>query len=58
MDYSQTDFSKFGAGYFPGHIGIEVISVAKNVAAARMEIKNYHFAPNGYLHAGSICYSG
>ena len=54
MNYTQTDFFKLGADYFPGFIGIEVLQVAKSFAAARMEIKNYHFAPNGYLHAGSI----
>ena len=54
MNYKQTDFSKFGADCFPGFVGIEVLQVEKNFAIARMEIKNFHFAPNGYLHAGSI----
>ena len=54
MNYKQTDFSKFGADCFPGFVGIEVLQVEKNFAKARMEIKNFHFAPNGYLHAGSI----
>src|SRR5450432_3016734 len=54
MNYKQTDFSKFGADRFPGFVGIEVLQVEKNFAIARMEIKNFHFAPNDYLHAGSI----
>src|SRR6476659_3867384 len=54
MDYNQTDFSKFGADCFPGFVGIEVIEVTKSIAVARMEIKKVHFAPNGYLHAGSV----
>jgi 1,4-dihydroxy-2-naphthoyl-CoA hydrolase len=54
MNYKQADFSKFGADCFPGFVGIEVVQVEKNFATARMEIKNFHFAPNGYLHAGSI----
>ena len=54
MKYRQTDFSKFGADCFPGFVGIEVLVVEKNFAVARLEIKNFHFAPNGYLHAGSI----
>lgn len=54
MDYKQTDFSKFGADCFPGLVGIEVIQVTTNFASARMEVKKSHFAPNGYLHAGSI----
>ena len=54
MNYDQTDFYKLGTDYFPCFVGIEVLQVKKNFAAARMEIKNFHFAPNGYLHAGSI----
>jgi 1,4-dihydroxy-2-naphthoyl-CoA hydrolase len=54
MNYKHTDFSKLGADYFPGYVGIEVLQVEKKFAVARMEIKKFHFAPNGYLHAGSI----
>jgi 1,4-dihydroxy-2-naphthoyl-CoA hydrolase len=41
-------------GIFPGFVGIEVLQVEKKIAIARMEIKSFHFAPNGYLHAGCI----
>ena len=54
MNYNQTDFSKLGIDCFPGYVGIEVLQVEKNFAVARLQIKNYHFAPNGYLHAGCI----
>ncbi len=54
MDYKHTDFSKAGAACFPGLVGIEVLQVTTNQAAARIEVKEIHFAPNGYLHAGSI----
>ncbi len=54
MNYKQTDFSKFGADCFPGLVGIEILQVTTNFAAARMKVKKTHFAPNGYLHAGSI----
>jgi uncharacterized protein (TIGR00369 family) len=54
MDYKQTDFSKFGAGFFPALLGIEVLNVTTHSAAAQMEVKKELFAPNGYLHAGSI----
>jgi len=54
MKYKQTDFSKFGADFFPGLLGIEVLSVTTNLAAAQMEVKKEYFAPNGYLHAGSV----
>ncbi len=54
MAYKQQDFSKFGADCFPGFVGIEVVEVTKNFGKAWMEVKKLHFAPNGYLHAGSI----
>lgn len=54
MNYKQTDFSKFGADCFPGLLGIEVLNVANNSATAQMEVRKEHFAPNGYLHAGSV----
>ncbi len=54
MDYKQTDFVKFGVDFFPGMLGIQVLNVSTNVAAAQMEVKKELLAPNGYLHAGSI----
>ena|SRR5436190_12507195 len=54
MLYKQVNFSTFGADYFPGFVGIEVVNVSMNSAIARLEIKKSHFAPNGYVHAGSI----
>ena len=54
MDYKKTDFSKFGADFFPGVLGIEVLGVTTNNAAAQMEVKRSLLAPNGYLHAGAV----
>jgi len=54
MLYKQVNFSTFGADCFPGFVGIEVVNVSENSAVARLEIKKSHFAPNGYIHAGSI----
>ncbi|HZV70063.1 MAG TPA: PaaI family thioesterase [Saprospiraceae bacterium] len=54
MDFKTLDYKSFGAGFFPEFIGVEIIHVNTNAATARMEIKKNHFAPNGYLHAGSI----
>ena len=54
MDYKSLDFKTFGSGFFPEFIGVEILNVQTNAASARMEIKKTHFAPNGYLHAGSI----
>jgi 1,4-dihydroxy-2-naphthoyl-CoA hydrolase len=54
MDYKKTDFANLGADCFPGLVGIEILHVSTDVAAARMEVQPSHFAPNGYVHAGSI----
>ena len=54
MDYKEVDFTTFAAGFFPEMVGVEVIQVTKNLAVGRMEVKKSLFAPNGYLHAGSI----
>ena len=54
MDFKSIDYKTFGAGFFPEYIGVEILNVNTNTASARMEIKKNHFAPNGYLHAGSI----
>ncbi len=54
MNFKEMDFSTFGKDCFPGLVGVEFINVAKNSATARMVVEKKHFAPNGYLHAGSI----
>ncbi len=54
MDYKQIDFSKIGADCFPGLLGIEILKVAINSGTAQLEVKQSLFAPNGYLHAGSV----
>lgn len=38
----------------PGHLGICVTHVNKTELRSEMEVKEYHMAPNGYIHAGSI----
>ena len=43
-----------GAGFLPGHLGIEITRVDGGEVAARLEIKPHLLAPNGYLHAGSV----
>lgn len=43
-----------GADKLPGHLGLELVEITENAALMRCEIKPFHLAPNGYLHAGSI----
>lgn len=50
---AQRDYSRFGAGSLPGHLGIVVLEVGEQVRLA-LEVKAHVMAPNGYLHAGSV----
>ena len=51
---SAADFNNAGVGKLPGHLGLEVVSVAKHEVRARMPVVPELLAPNGYLHAGSV----
>ena len=52
--HTPATFNAFGAGCLPTHLGIEITRVDEAELAARLEIKPYHLAPNGYLHAGAV----
>jgi uncharacterized protein (TIGR00369 family) len=43
-----------GAETLPGRLGLELVELADGTATMRCELRGYHLAPNGYLHAGSI----
>lgn len=43
-----------GSAKLPGHLGLELIEIGPGAARMRCEIQEFHTAPNGYLHAGSI----
>ena len=47
------DFTQFGAGTLPGHLGIVVLEVGEEVRV-QMPVRPVVMAPNGYLHAGSV----
>jgi uncharacterized protein (TIGR00369 family) len=42
------------AGRLPGLLGVEFREVEEGRAAARLEIRPHHLAPNGFLHAASV----
>lgn len=43
-----------GQGFFPGHMGIEVIALNSMEIQARMTVNGHLLAPNGFLHAAAI----
>jgi 1,4-dihydroxy-2-naphthoyl-CoA hydrolase len=43
-----------GADKLPGHMGLELIEIGEGTAQMVCKVQPFHFAPNGYLHAGAI----
>lgn len=41
-------------GKLPDHLGMRITEVLDGEIRAEMEIRPFHLAPNGFLHAGSI----
>lgn len=39
---------------FPGHVGLELVELGEGSALMRCEIRSFHLAPNGFLHAGVV----
>ncbi len=54
MDVSLDELARAGAGFLPGLIGIEFDGADDGVVHARLTLRQEHFAPNGYVHAGTI----
>jgi uncharacterized protein (TIGR00369 family) len=43
-----------GQGYFPGHMGIDILAVTPGRVFARMPVVPHLLAPNGFLHAAAV----
>ncbi len=54
MDVSLHELAQAGAGFLPGLLGIEFDGADGGVVRARLTLRQEHFAPNGYVHAGTI----
>jgi uncharacterized protein (TIGR00369 family) len=46
--------NEFGAGYFPGYMGIVFTAASDAEIRSELVIRPHLMAPNGYLHAGSV----
>ena len=51
---TREHFQSFGAGHLPGHLGVEILTVSREVVESRMSVQKNVMAPNGYLHAASV----
>jgi 1,4-dihydroxy-2-naphthoyl-CoA hydrolase len=47
-------FRTFGAGYLPGLVGVEILSVSAAGVESRLPVRKEVMAPNGFLHAASV----
>ncbi len=54
MELTLAQLNEAGASLFPGLLGIEVETVVDGIVHARLEVREKHLAPNGYLHAGAV----
>jgi 1,4-dihydroxy-2-naphthoyl-CoA hydrolase len=53
-DYTAESFNHKSRGLFPELVGMKIISIEANKIVAEMPITQKLFAPNGFVHAGSI----
>ncbi|MEZ4887392.1 MAG: PaaI family thioesterase [Chitinophagales bacterium] len=51
---SPTHFNEKGQGTFPGLLGITIVHMEEGKTIGEMPVKKELFAPNGFLHAGSV----
>jgi len=55
VDISLDDLDEAGAEFLPGLLGIAFEPYEETgVVRARLTLRKAHFAPNGYVHAGTI----
>lgn len=48
------DFNARGQGKLPGHLGMVVTAMAPGSVRSELEVRAFHMAPNGFLHAGTL----
>jgi uncharacterized protein (TIGR00369 family) len=54
VDVSLDALQQAGADLLPGLLGIEFDGAEDGLVRARLELRRDHFAPNGYVHAGTV----
>src|SRR5919109_224541 len=47
-------FNGFGAEHLPGLLGVEILTVTREVIESRLPVTKSVMAPNGFLHAASV----
>ena len=47
-------FNEFGHLHLPGYLGIVITHVSGPEIRSELAVRQFHLAPNGYLHAGTV----
>lgn len=47
-------YNDLSQGFLPGLLGIRVVEVAQGRLRAQLDVRQALFAPNGFLHAGTV----
>lgn len=47
-------FNKISEGHFPGFLGIVITDIGDKMMEGEMPIQSHYFAPNKFIHAGSV----
>ena len=51
---TQINFKSFGDGYLPGLVGVEIVTVTRELVESRLAVRREVMAPNGFLHAATV----
>ena len=51
---TRVDFKSFGEGYLPGLVGVEIVTVTRELVESRLAVRREVMAPNGFLHAATV----
>jgi 1,4-dihydroxy-2-naphthoyl-CoA hydrolase len=52
--YDAAFMNTLGEGHLPGYLGVVIKDVRPGLLLAELPLREHLFAPNGYLHAGSV----
>jgi 1,4-dihydroxy-2-naphthoyl-CoA hydrolase len=47
-------YNRLGQDHLPGLMGIRVLEIGQGYLKAELEVRKQLFAPNGFLHAGTV----
>jgi 1,4-dihydroxy-2-naphthoyl-CoA hydrolase len=47
-------YNRLGTGHLPALMGIRVLDIGQGFLKAELEVRKELFAPNGFLHAGTV----